>query len=63
VGLLWDIIQHGQIQDSQRRAQTLEQRVDQLESELRRTNEALMKLLRGLEKRFGEDLDGDSRVG
>ena len=35
----------------------------QLEGELRRTNEALVTLLRALEKRFGEDLDGDNRVG
>ena len=57
------MIQHGQIQDSHRRADTLEQRVDQLEDELRRTNMTLMKLLGALEKRFGEDLDGDNRVG
>jgi len=63
MGLIWDIIQHGQIADSRQRATTLEQRVDQLEADLRRTNEALVKLLRGLEKRFGEDLDGDNRVG
>ena len=63
MGLIWDLIQHGQIQDSQRRADTLEQRVERLEDELRRTNETLIKLLRGLEKRFGEDLDGDNRVG
>jgi uncharacterized protein YPO0396 len=63
VGLIWDIIQHGQIADSKQHAQTLERRVERLEADLQRTNEALVKLLRGLEKRFGEDLDGDSRVG
>jgi hypothetical protein len=63
MGFIWDIIQHGQIQDTQRRAETLEQRVEQLEADVRRTNEALVKLLRGLEQRFGEDLDGDKRVG
>ena len=63
MGLIWDIIQHGQIADQKAHAETLEQRVAELETEVRRTNEALMKLLRGLEKRFGEDLDGDNRVG
>jgi uncharacterized protein YPO0396 len=63
MGLIWDIIQHGQIADQRRHAQTLEQRVDELEREVRRTNEALVTLLRALEKRFGEDLDGDNRVG
>jgi hypothetical protein len=38
MGLIWDLIQHGQIADQKRHAQTLEQR-------------------------FGEDLDGDNRVG
>ena len=63
MGFIWDIIQHGQIQETQQRAETLEQRVEQLEGDLQRTNEALVKLLRALEKRFGEDLDGDNRVG
>lgn len=63
LGLIWDIIQHGQIADARTQAESLEQRVAALESELRRTNEALVKLCRALEKRFGEDLDGDKRVG
>ena len=63
MGLIWDIIQHGQIQKSQIRTDSLAQRVDRLETEVQRTNEALVKLLRALEKRFGEDLDGDNRIG
>ena len=63
MGLIWDIIQHGQIQKSQIRTDSLAQRVDRLEAEVRQTNEALVKLLRALEKRFGEDLDGDNRIG
>lgn len=63
MGLIWDIIQHGQIERSQIRTDSLEQRVARLEDEVRRTNESLMKLLHSLEKRFGEDLDGDNRVG
>jgi uncharacterized protein YPO0396 len=63
MGLIWDLIQHGQIADQKAHAETLEQRVTQLESELRRTNDTLVRLLRALEKRFGEDLDGDNRVG
>ena len=63
MGLIWDIIQHGQIKDARTHAENLEGRVAELEGELKRTNEALVKLLRALEKRFGEDLDGDNRVG
>ena len=60
MGLIWDLIQHGQIQDAQSKATSLESRVDRLEEELRRT---LVRLLKALERRFGEDLDGDNRIG
>jgi hypothetical protein len=63
MGMIWDIIQHGQISATQQRATTLEGRVDFLEKELLRTNETLMLLLRLLERRFGEDLDRDGKVG
>jgi hypothetical protein len=63
MGLIWDMIQHGQIQESRQHAASLEQRVDYLEGELRRTNETLIALLRTLEQRFGEDLNRDGRVG
>jgi hypothetical protein len=37
--------------------------VERLDNELQRTNDALMRLLSALERRFGQDLDGDGRVG
>jgi hypothetical protein len=63
MGLIWDLIQQGQIGATSNRTATLEQRVMQLEDELRQTNRALMELLKALEKRFGEDLNGDGRIG
>lgn len=63
MGLIWDLIQQGQIGQAQGRTSSLEQRVERLEEQLYRTNETLMKLLHALETRFGEDLDGDNRVG
>ena len=63
MGLIWDLIQHGQINQAHERTATLEQRVAQLEDELERTNDALIRLMRALETRFGEDLDRDGRVG
>lgn len=63
MGLIWDLIQHGQIQAARDQAASLEQRVADLEDELRRTNETLIRLLQALERRFGDDLDGDGRVG
>jgi len=61
--MFWDLIQQGQIHESGQRTASLEMRVDQLEDELRRTNDTLMALLRVLERRFGEDIDRDGRVG
>ena len=63
MGLIWDLIQQGQISDASSRADSLEQRVSQLEAEIRRTNETLIRLLRALETRFGEDLDRDGHIG
>ncbi len=63
MGLIWDLIQQGQISDASSRADSLDQRVSNLEAEIRQTNDALMRLLRGLETRFGEDLDRDGRIG
>jgi hypothetical protein len=63
MGLIWDLIQHGQISEAHGRTDSLEQRVEALEIELRKTNQTLMRLLRALETRFGDDLDGDGRVG
>lgn len=63
MGLIWDLIQHSQINEARGKADSLEQRVMQLEYQLQRTNDTLVRLLRALETRFGDDLDGDGRVG
>ncbi|MEX2284553.1 MAG: hypothetical protein WEE89_18840 [Gemmatimonadota bacterium] len=63
MGLIWDLIQHSQISETRQQASSLENRVSRLETDLQHTNEALIRLLKALEKRFGEDLDSDGRVG
>jgi hypothetical protein len=63
MGLIWDMIQHGQLRRAGDRTASLEERVSSLEQELRTTNDTLMTLLRALEQRFGEDLDRDGRIG
>lgn len=63
MGLIWDLIQHGQISDAQSRTEGLEERVARIEDGLRRTNETLIRLLQAMEERYGEDLDGDGRIG
>jgi hypothetical protein len=63
MGFLWDLLQHSQIEEQSKRAGTLEARVAQLEGELLQVRQTLHEALRRLEQRFGEDLDGDGRVG
>lgn len=68
--MFWDLVQQSQLGVSrdktkavERRTLTLEKRVALLEEELRFTEDLLVKLVRRLEERFGEDLDGDGKVG
>ena len=68
--MFWDLVQQSQIGTArdktkavERRTLTLEKRVALLEEELRFTQDLLVKLVRRLEERFGEDLDGDGEIG
>ena len=63
MGFLWDLIQHNQISDQRSRTSSMEARVGQLERELDDTRRTLQALMERLEKHFGEDIDGDGRVG
>lgn len=63
MGFIWDIIQQGQIGNAANRAASLEQGVEDLEDQLRVTHRAVATLVKALEQRFGEDLNGDGRVG
>ncbi len=63
MGLLWDLIQHGQIREQADRSASIEERVAQLERQLRDTRELLVKALERLEGHLKTDVDGDGRVG
>ncbi len=63
MGLFWDLIQQSQISDQRSQAASLEARVGRLENDLRKTQTLLEQLLQVLEKRFGQDIDGDGRIG
>ena len=63
MGLFWDLIQQSQISDQKQRTSSLDERVARLEGDLRSTQRLVRQLLEVLEKRFGEDIDGDGRVG
>jgi chaperonin cofactor prefoldin len=61
--MFWDLYQQSQISAQTDRTATLEQRVERLESEMRRSQQLLRAVIERLEKQVGEDLDGDGRVG
>ncbi len=63
MGLFWDLIQQSQISKQRGRADSIEERVSQLENELDETRQLLHKLVSILEKEYGKDIDGDGRVG
>ncbi len=63
MGILWDLIQHGQINKQRERADTLETRVALLERDLDETRELLRTLIERLEQHLDEDIDKDDRIG
>lgn len=63
MGLFWDLYQQSQISSQSDRSATLEQRVERLENDLRRSQQLLRAVIERLEKRIGADLDGDGRIG
>ena len=63
MGLFWDLVQQSQIEDQQKEAASLDERVQNLEQELNKTKDLLIKTLHALEKSMNSDIDGDGRVG
>ncbi len=63
MGLFWDLIQQSQISDQRDRANSIESRVSSLETQLRDTQQLLHRLLERLERKFGEDIDQDGKIG
>ena len=63
MGLFWDLLQQSQISDQKRKSETLDTRVADLERQLVDTRRTLHALVVLLEERFGQDIDGDGRIG
>ena len=63
MGLFWDLMQQSQIKDQRRKSESLETRVANLERELLDTRTTLHNLVVLLERRFGQDIDRDGRIG
>ena len=63
MGLFWDLIQQSQISNQREEHDSLEERVRDLEAELREMKRIQLRLLETLEAHFGRDLNDDGRIG
>jgi transposase len=63
MGLFWDLMQQSQIKDQQRKSESLEARMANLEQELLDTRTTLHELVALLERHFGQDIDRDGQIG
>lgn len=63
MGIFWDLIQQDAIEKQQVQSNSLEERVELLETELAKTHALLMKTLHVLEKHVNVDIDQDGKIG
>lgn len=63
MGLFWDLIQQSEIEEQKDKAESLEERVATLETELSSTKALLLKTLLILEKHLGRDINDDGEIG
>lgn len=63
MGIFWDLLQEEKIEEQQKQAQGIEERVAILEEELKQTKILLRKTLVELEKHLVKDIDGDGKMG
>ncbi|WP_282031815.1 hypothetical protein [Winogradskyella eximia] len=63
MGLFWDLIQQSELEDQKGKAESLEERVAVLETELSTTKALLLKTLHILEKSSGLDINDDGKIG
>lgn len=63
MGLFWDLIQQSELDEQKGKADSLDERVTQLESELEKTKALLLKTLKLLETHSGTDINDDGQIG
>ena len=63
MGIFWDLIQQSEIEKQSEKANTLEDKINLLETELTNTKDLLRKTLIALEKHLGKDIDRDGKIG
>jgi septal ring factor EnvC (AmiA/AmiB activator) len=63
MGIFWDLLQQEELQKQENKANSLEERIEQLEQELANTRALLKKTLVALETHLNKDIDGDGKMG
>lgn len=63
MGIFWDLMQESKLKEQKEQADSLEDRVRQLEEELAETKALLAKTLIALEEHLEKDIDGDGKMG
>ena len=63
MGIFWDLVQQDELNKQEKKAQGLEDRIHQLETELAATRELLRKTLVALEEHLSKQIDRDGVTG
>ena len=63
MGIFWDLLQQEELDKQQAQADSVEDRVANLEAELENTKTLLRKTLEALESHPNQDIDGDGIAG
>ena len=63
MGIFWDLLQQDELEKQQKQANSVEERVNYLETELANTKALLKKTLIALETHLSQDIDGDGVTG
>jgi len=63
MGIFWDLMQEDELEKQEKKANSLEERIEKLEEELVATRALLRKTLAALETHLTQDIDGDGKMG
>lgn len=63
MGIFWDLMQESKLDEQQKQADTMEERLNKVEIELAETKDLLKKTLIALETHLNKDIDGDGQTG
>ncbi len=63
MGLIWNLLQQRQISNQKAKGSSLENRVEQLETDLNATRRLVRDLVKRLDEVVGEDINKDGKIG